>query len=140
MKNAQRRTFSTQRSIPGILSRWLRIRDQDDTSVRNFMNSVISKHGYRVLTAENGEVALRIHDERSGEVDLVVSDVVMPIMSGPELVEKLQTRQPGLKCLYVSGYTDDAIAHHGVLDDDVVLMQKPFTHKALLKKIRDVLD
>ena len=113
---------------------------EDDENVRSFMESILSKHGYTVRTAENGDEALRVFREHPGGVDLVVTDVVMPIMSGRELVDKLRARQPDLKCIYVSGYTDEAIVHHGVLDEDVELIQKPFSREALLMKIREVLD
>ena len=104
------------------------------------MSSILSRQGYKVLTAENGEAALRFHGDTVERVDLVVSDVVMPVMSGPELMNELSIRHPDLKCLYVSGYTDDAIVHHGVLDEGVELMQKPFSRNALFTKIRELLD
>ena len=113
---------------------------EDDANVRDYMQSIISRHGYNVLTAENGEAALELHGKLADGVDLVISDVVMPRMSGPEFVKELLEHQPGLRHLFVSGYTDDAIVHHGVLDDGVELMQKPFSRMALLKKIRTLLD
>jgi PAS domain S-box-containing protein len=113
---------------------------EDDEGVRSYMMSILERQGYTVLPAAHGEEALRIHREHPRTIDLVVTDVVMPIMSGRELVDHLHATQPDLKCIFVSGYTDDAIVHHGVLDEGVVLIQKPFSRQALLAKIRDVLD
>jgi len=113
---------------------------EDDSNVRAYMSSIISKQGYTVHTAENGKAALEQYADKVDTIDLVVGDVVMPVMSGPEFMNELLTRRPDLKCLYVSGYTDDAIVHHGVLDDGVELMQKPFSREALLSKVRAMLD
>jgi CheY-like chemotaxis protein len=81
-----------------------------------------------------------VAQQHAGPIDLLVTDVVMPEMGGRELAQVLTTLQPGLKVLYLSGYTDDAIVHHGVLDAGVAFLQKPFKPDELARKIREVLD
>ena len=81
-----------------------------------------------------------VNKEDNPEIDLLVTDVVMPKMGGKELSEKLFEEYPKLKVLYISGYTDNAIAHHGVLDEGVLLLQKPFSPQSLAEKVREILD
>jgi CheY-like chemotaxis protein len=89
--------------------------------------------------AANGREALRLVTEHGGPLDLVLTDVVMPGMSGPELAERLSREQPGLRVLYMSGYADEAIGHHGVLEPGVEFLQKPFTPQDLVQRVREVL-
>jgi DNA-binding NtrC family response regulator len=96
--------------------------------------------GYKVLTATNGDEAIRVFAQHAGDVHLLLTDVVMPLMSGSALAQELAKRQPGLKVLYMSGYTDDAIVHHGVLDAGTQFLAKPFAAADVTRRVREVLD
>jgi CheY-like chemotaxis protein len=100
----------------------------------------LESNGYRVITATNGDDAIRVAREYDGPIDLLLSDVVMPGMTGRELAKHLAPLQPTMKVLYMSGYTDSAIADHGVLEAGTYLLRKPFTEEALTQKVREVLD
>ena len=113
---------------------------EDQPEVRSVGSAVLRRYGYRVLEAANGEEALAIIRSHQGQIHLLLSDVVMPSMNGPELARRVQAEHPGIRVLFASGYTDDAIVRHGVLDRGVAFLQKPFTPTALLKKIRELLD
>ncbi|HLZ10339.1 MAG TPA: response regulator, partial [Chloroflexota bacterium] len=96
--------------------------------------------GYRVLEAAGGERAIDLAAEYEGSIDLLVTDVVMPGLSGRRVAETLVERIPRLKVLFVSGYTDDLVVRHGVVESAVAFLQKPFTPTTLTRKVRDVLD
>jgi len=114
---------------------------EDQTAVRDLACSVLESHGYRVLRAANGQEGLHVADEHEGTpISLVVTDVVMPQMGGKVMVEWLKATYPDLKVLFTSGYTDDAIAHHGVLDPGVAFLSKPYGLAGLMRKVREVLD
>ena len=113
---------------------------EDEDIVRALSTEILQQHGYRVLSAANGPEGLRLCREFSGRIDLLITDVVMPRMSGRELAEQLAIFRPETRVLYMSGFTDDAIVRHGVLDDDVFFIQKPFSPDALAFKTRSVLD
>ena len=114
---------------------------EDESSVRNLAYRILCQQGYTVLEAANGDEALRIAQESNGkEIDLLLTDVVMPRMSGKDLADRLKTLKPELKVLFTSGYTDDAIVHHGVLNPGTHFLHKPFSPKALSLKVREVLD
>ncbi|MDT5122162.1 MAG: two-component system, cell cycle sensor histidine kinase and response regulator CckA [Acidobacteriota bacterium] len=113
---------------------------EDEEQVRQMIRMILEMSGYRVLEAADGEEALAIYKQYEGEIDLIMTDVVMPLMSGRELVQSLEILHPGIKVLYMSGYTDDAIVRHGLLDQEIVFLQKPFTPDVLLRKVRKVLD
>ena len=112
---------------------------EDEPAVRSVAGRILHRLGYTVLQAGNGEEALRLAEENAGAIHLLITDVVMPRMSGKELADRLKTGQPTMKVLFVSGYTDNDIHHHGVLDEDVDFLQKPFTEAALACKVREVL-
>jgi CheY-like chemotaxis protein len=112
---------------------------EDESIVRELLARVLRTHGYAVIEAANGEEALAIaHAEPM--IDLLLTDVVMPGMSGRELSERLAAQRPGLRILYMSGYTDEAIVHHGVREGEAEFIAKPFTPDALARKVRGVLD
>lgn len=113
---------------------------EDEVGVRMVTVLALQGLGYTVLEAPNGEAALQLMAEHQGKVELLLSDVVMPEMSGRTLAETLLALHPELKVLFVSGYTDDAIVRHGVLQAEVAFLQKPFTLGALARKVREVLD
>lgn len=113
---------------------------EDDDLVRSLAHTILQAHGYTVLEANNGRDALRLCEEHKGPIHLVVMDVVMPEMSGREVADRLAPRRPETKVLYLSGYTDDAIVHHGVLNPGIAFLNKPFTPDTLLHKVRAVLD
>jgi two-component system cell cycle sensor histidine kinase/response regulator CckA len=113
---------------------------EDDEMVRDFTVRVLKGFGYRVLIAVDGQEAILISGDHEGPIHLMLTDVVMPGMSGGELEERLRVSRPDIKALYMSGYTDNAIVHHGVLDRGKVFLQKPFTPDALGRKVREVLE
>jgi CheY-like chemotaxis protein len=112
---------------------------EDEEGVRQMTAMALTALGYHVETACCGPEAIERIGEFSGRIDLLVTDVVMPEMSGRVLAEYLEERYPELKVLFVSGYTDDAVMRHGVLQSDVAFLQKPFTLSGLAQKVRDVL-
>jgi len=101
---------------------------------------VLERAGYRVLVAAGGAEALALAERNDGPIHLLLTDVVMPEMTGRELARRLTSLRPGLRVLYMSGYADEAVAQHGVLDPGTAFLQKPFTPEALAKKVRGVLD
>jgi response regulator RpfG family c-di-GMP phosphodiesterase len=114
---------------------------EDEASVRDLAHRLLNQQGYKVLEAANGEEALRVVQEHIGEkIHLLLTDVVMPQMGGKELANQLKLLRPDVKVLYTSGYTDDAIVHHGVLEPGTHFLQKPFSPKTLSHKVREVLD
>jgi two-component system, cell cycle sensor histidine kinase and response regulator CckA len=113
---------------------------EDQPEVESIARAILGRHGYTVLSAASGEEALRTLEGDVRPIHLLLTDVVMPSMSGPELASRVQSTYPEVAVLYMSGYTDDAIVRHGVLAAGVAFIQKPFTPEGLLRKIRDVLD
>ena len=113
---------------------------EDQEAVRALACRVLREHGYTVLESGHPEDALRLASEHGGRIHLLLTDVVMPGMSGRELAERLSPSHPGAAVLYISGYTDNAIVHHGVLDAGTPFLQKPFTPATLARKVREVLD
>ncbi len=112
---------------------------EDEEMVRRMTREVLEVAGYRVLEAASGFEALRVSAGHTGRLDLVLTDVVMPGMSGRELAERLAPVRPGMKVLYMSGHTDDAIFHHGVTQAGTGFLQKPFTPDALERRVRELL-
>lgn len=113
---------------------------EDEEAVRNLASQILKRQGYRVLVASSGEEALELFSVSKEPIHLILTDVVMPRMNGRELADHLISFHPEMKILYMSGYTDDAILHHGVLEEGVNYIQKPFTMEGLTKKVREVLD
>jgi PAS domain S-box-containing protein len=113
---------------------------EDEDVVRGLARKILEQSGYSVLDARNGADAIRISGEHSDPIHLLLTDVVMPELSGKEIAERLTLQRPGTRVLFMSGYTDQAIVHHGVVDADVEFIQKPFTPGALARKVRAVLD
>ena len=113
---------------------------EDDDDVRAYTVECLRELGYRVLEAHDGASGLRLIERQADPIDLLFTDVVMPNMTGRELADKARASQPGLKVLYTSGYTRDAIIHGGRLEPGVDMIAKPFTYHALGQQVRDVLD
>jgi CheY-like chemotaxis protein len=113
---------------------------EDAEPLRNLAKTFLETSGFKVLSAGSGEEALQVTAGFGGVFDLLLTDVVMPGMNGRVLAEQLLPRQPGMKVLYMSGYTDSFIAGHGVLEAGTHLLHKPFTDDVLIRKVRQVLD
>jgi signal transduction histidine kinase len=113
---------------------------EDDESIRALGARVLGALGYNVLVARTGREALRIVAEHNGTIDLIATDVVMPEMNGSQLVEKVLEARPGIRVLFMSGYTDDEVMRRGVIDGQTAFLQKPFTPDLLAHKVREVLD
>ena len=113
---------------------------EDEQSVRDLVREFLGATGYCVLEAADGAQALRVAETHPGPIHLLVTDVVMPHLSGPELASKLAPNRPEMKVLFISGYTDDTVFRHGVLEGGVAFLQKPFNLKALAQRIREVLS
>ncbi len=113
---------------------------EDEATVLQMTTLMLERQGYRVVAAGNPAEALRLAREGSGKIDLLITDVIMPEMNGRELAGKILHDHPGMRCLFMSGYTANVIARHGVLDDGVQFLQKPFSISELGNKVRAVLD
>ena len=113
---------------------------EDEEGVRELARDILRASGYTVLEARNGPEALLLGERHQGPLDLLLTDVVMPRMSGRELAERMGPLRPDLSVLYMSGYTDDAVIRHGVLGADTAFLQKPFTPAALVQRVRETLD
>jgi PAS domain S-box-containing protein len=113
---------------------------EDEKTLLDLSKRMLEKQGYRVLTAGTPGEAIRLAEEKAGEIQLLMTDVVMPEMNGRDLAKKMLTLYPNLKCLFTSGYTANVIVHHGVLDEGVYFIQKPFSIKELGTKVREALD
>ena len=113
---------------------------EDEAVVRQLVAEILESNGYSVLQAADGPSALELLRRHTGAVDLLVTDVVMPGMSGPEVASAVAAMRPGTQVLYISGYTDSAIDHHGVLEPGIAFLQKPFSADDLARKVREVLD
>ena len=113
---------------------------EDDRGVRNLVERVLNSRGYRVLSAEHGVDALQLASALNGTIDLVLTDVVMPAMSGREMVDALRLKRPGVRVIYMSGYTDDEIVRRGLHDPTMSFIQKPFTAEHLATLVRKILD
>jgi two-component system cell cycle sensor histidine kinase/response regulator CckA len=112
---------------------------EDEESVRQLVKETLAAKGYRVLEAENGKAGLEVAQGFDGKIDMVITDVVMPGMSGRELAKQLVAQRPGTKVLYLSGYTEDSVVQQDVLGSGASFLQKPFTLQTLAKKVREIL-
>ena len=113
---------------------------EDEDAVRALAHHILQSCGYTVLEASDGLEAIRVANDHKGPIDLLVSDVVMPHLGGRQLAERLAVVKPSMKLLFLSGYTDDAVVRHGVLEAEYAFLQKPFTPTGLAQKVREVLD
>lgn len=113
---------------------------EDSEPLKKLAQKFLEGAGFHVLSAASGEEALEVAARYGGTFDLLLSDVVMPGINGRVLAEQLLPRQPGMRVLYMSGYTDSFIAGHGVLEPGTQLLHKPFTDEVLIRKVREVLD
>ena len=113
---------------------------EDEEAVRRLTCRALEARGYTVLPRPELEEALELCEKYAGEIHLMLTDVVMPLQSGTELAGRAAVLRPGMKLLLMSGYTDDAIMRHGVLDAGTAFLQKPFTPRTLAQRVREVLD
>jgi two-component system, cell cycle sensor histidine kinase and response regulator CckA len=113
---------------------------EDAEGVRALLQDVLTMYGHQVLVARDGEEGIRLANDHIGLIDLIITDIVMPRMGGRELVERVVTARPAVRALYLSGYTDEAVMRHGVLEAGAAFLQKPFTARQLMTKVRQILD
>jgi len=133
--------LAVEEDVPGVITGDETVLlTEDEDSVRVVATAALERRGYRVLAAADGESALAISRAFPGRIDVLVTDVVMPGMNGRELAEQLEQMRPGMRVLFVSGYTDDAVLLKGVSLDERTFLQKPFTSLDLAKRVRSVLD
>jgi two-component system, cell cycle sensor histidine kinase and response regulator CckA len=135
-----RRIESEEKQEPILRGRETILVVEDEKALLELSKIMLEKQGYRVLTASTPGEAIRLAEKHTGEIHLLMTDVVMPEMNGRDLARRMLSLYPNLKCLFMSGYTADVIAHHGILEDGMHFLQKPFSRKDLAGKVREALD
>jgi CheY-like chemotaxis protein len=133
-------TAVAELEVAGLSGRETILLVEDDRSIRTLTQRVLRRYGYTVLVASTAAEAQKLCREQIGTIDLLVSDVIMPDTNGPTLARLLLKDRPRLRVLFMSGYTNDAIAHHGILDSGAAFLEKPFTPDAIVRKVRTILD
>jgi DNA-binding response OmpR family regulator len=114
---------------------------EDEEKLRELVENVLSSSGFNVITASNGKEGVEtVKGRKLNDIDLILTDVIMPTMSGKQMVDLLKPILPNAKIVFMSGYTDDALAPHGVLEPSIVLIEKPFLVRDLVKRIREILS
>ncbi len=113
---------------------------KDEGSILSLTKTILQRHGYEIVTAKSPTEALEIAKNHPQPIHLLITDVIMPEMNGKDLRDKVSELKPELKSIFMSGYTANVIAHHGVLDEGIEFLKKPFSVQALLERVRDVLD
>jgi CheY-like chemotaxis protein len=113
---------------------------EDERAVRELTGHILKDEGFQVLAAENGPRAMDLVRVYEGNIDLLLTDVIMPEMNGKELANQLRSGQPDMRVLYMSGYGEDVIAHRGALDEGIDFLAKPFSLETLIRKVRQVLE
>ena len=113
---------------------------EDEVPLRQMLQETLTNAGYHVLEANDGTDAIRKWEKQADSIDLLLTDVVMPLVNGRQLARHVTSVAPQMRVIYMSGYADDVIAYHGILDEATTLVQKPFSPSALLLKLREVLD
>jgi two-component system, cell cycle sensor histidine kinase and response regulator CckA len=108
--------------------------------VCELVSAILTSRGYTVLSARLPQEAQRIAETHQGKIDLLLTDVIMPGMSGAELAKRIGKRIPGIKVIFMSGYIDDSVVRQGISENEAAFLQKPFTPLSLAKKVREVLD
>jgi two-component system, cell cycle sensor histidine kinase and response regulator CckA len=113
---------------------------ENEPAIRNLLQVALRRNGYTVLAAESGREALELVRNYDGAIDLLITDVMMPDMDGPELVRQLSTIRPDTRTLFMSGYMDDTLGERGILSSNANFIQKPFSPRTIAQKVRDILD
>ena len=113
---------------------------EDEDGVRALIREVLQRHGYRVIDTRNGPEATQACERHEGEIHMLLTDVVLAQITGTDLARQLSPMRPRMKVLFISGYTEEAIVHQGVLEEGTAFLQKPFTPNVLARKVREVLD
>ena len=113
---------------------------ENEAAIRNLLQMALRRNGYTVLTAESGREALDVVRDHSGPIHLLITDVMMPEIDGPELVRRLAAIRPDTRTLFMSGYMDDALGDQGVLPANVNFIQKPFSPRTIAQRVREILD
>jgi two-component system, cell cycle sensor histidine kinase and response regulator CckA len=113
---------------------------EDEKAILSLTKRLLEKQGYHVLTACTPGEAIRLAEEYPGEIHLLITDVVMPEMNGRDLAKRMLSLYPGMRRLFMSGYTADVIAHRGIIDGEIFFLQKPFSKSSLIAKVREALD
>jgi PAS domain S-box-containing protein len=134
------RAATQAKAAPGLRGTETILLVEDEEGVRSLTRQLLQRHGHTVLEAEHGKDALLLCERYSGPIHLLLTDVILAQMSGRELVGRLAPLRPNMRVLYMSGYSDEAIIHHGVLAPGTAFLQKPFTTESLMQKIREVLN